>query len=328
MTMSRTVLVTGAAGFIGSHVVQQLLRRGDTVVGLDNFDSYYDLGRKQSNLRELEPDTAGGRFTLVQGDIRDRPLLGQLFEQHKITEIAHLAGMPGVRASVDSPHLYYDVNLIGTLNLIEEARRCQVRNFVFASTSSVYGNTQQIPFIETDICDRPLAPYPASKRSAELLGYTYHHLYGLNFTAARFFTVYGPRCRPDLMVYKVADNISFNKEVPLFNGGQMYRDWTYVDDIVAGVVAAVDRPLGFEIINLGRGEPVLLADFVQLIEELAGRKARLIPAPMPDTDMARTYADVSKAQRLLGYQPNVSVRTGVERFWKWYEQAVLGKPGA
>ena len=209
------------------------------------------------------------------------------------------------------------------MNLLEAARGPGVGNFVFASTSSAYGNTKCLPFVETDPCDRPLAPYPGSKRAAELLGYTYHHLYGLNFTALRFFTVYGPRGRPDMMAYKVADNIMFNREVPLYNQGQIHRDWTYVDDIVQGVVAAADRPLGYEIINIGRGEPVLLADFVRLIEQRAGRPARLVPAPMPDTDMAYTYADISKARRLLGYDPHISVAEGVTRFWDWYCRAVL-----
>lgn len=238
--------------------------------------------------------------------------------------------MAGVRASIQDPALYYDVNLNGTLVLLDAAvgrlmsnvQRADPPAFIFASTSSVYGATRQIPFVETDPCDQPLAPYPASKRAAELLGYTYHHLYGLNFIALRFFTVYGPRGRPDMMAYKVADSIYFGREVPLYNNGQMYRDWTYIDDIVKGVLAAVDRPLGYEIINLGRGEPVLLADFVRLIEEFTGRKAHLVPAPMPEADIPYTYADISKARRLLGYNPTISVQAGVARFLEWYEKAV------
>lgn len=324
--MSKTILVTGAAGFIGSNLAQALLARGDTVVGLDNLNDYYDPARKQSNLAEIKssiPDEAA--FTFVEGDIRDRALLSKLFADYRFDAVAHLAAMAGVRVSIEDPHLYYDVNLVGTLNLLDAARDGGVGNFVFASTSSVYGNTKQVPFIETDTCDRPLAPYPASKRAAEMLGFTYHYLYGQNFTAVRFFTVYGPRGRPDMMAYKVADNILFDREVPLYNGGQMYRDWTFVGDIVNGVMAAVDRPLGYEIINLGRGEPVLLADFVRLIEELAGREARLQPASMPAADIAYTYADISKARELLGYDPKVSVREGVMSFWRWYERAVLGR---
>jgi UDP-glucuronate 4-epimerase len=233
--------------------------------------------------------------------------------------------MAGVRASIADPHLYYDVNLIGTLNLLECARAHSVGSFVFASTSSVYGDTHQIPFVESDRCDHPLAPYPASKRAAEMLGFSYHHLYQQNFTALRFFTVYGPRGRPDMMAYKVLDSIFLDREIPLYNDGQMHRDWTYVQDIVSGIVAAVDRPMGYEAINLGRGDPVLLADFVQLIEDLAGQEARLVARPMPDADIPYTYADIGKARRLLGYDPQVSVKEGVARFWKWYQQTVLGQ---
>jgi len=270
------------------------------------------------------------RFHFIQGDIRDRALVSRLFAENHFDAVVHLAAMAGVRASIQDPALYYDVNLNGTLVLLDAAvgrlmsnvQRADPPAFIFASTSSVYGATRQIPFVETDPCDQPLAPYPASKRAAELLGYTYHHLYGLNFIALRFFTVYGPRGRPDMMAYKVADSIYFGREVPLYNNGQMYRDWTYIDDIVKGVLAAVDRPLGYEIINLGRGEPVLLADFVRLIEEFTGRKAHLIPAPMPEADIPYTYADISKARRLLGYNPTISVQAGVARFLEWYEKAV------
>jgi UDP-glucuronate 4-epimerase len=333
--MGKTILVTGAAGFIGSHAAAALLARGDTVVGLDNLNDYYDPARKRANLAEVEagrPRTAqAGTFTFVEGDIRDRELLTRLFQDQRIDAVVHLAAMAGVRASIDDPHLYIDVNLVGTLNLLDAvAGRLGVRpsgarrpNFVFASTSSVYGETKKIPFLETDVCDRPLAPYPASKRAAELIGFTYHHLYGVEFTALRFFTVYGPRGRPDMMAYKVLDNIFFGREVPLYNGGQMYRDWTYVEDIVAGVVGAVDRPQGFEAINLGRGTPVLLAEFVRTIETLAGRPANLVPAPMMDADIAYTYADTSKARELLGYEPKISVEEGVTRFWHWYQRTVL-----
>jgi UDP-glucuronate 4-epimerase len=324
--LSKRILVTGAAGFIGSHTAAALLARNDIVVGLDNLNDYYDPARKKANLREIE-DTASSaaNFTLIEGDIRDRALLSQLFSDYRFDVVVHLAAMAGVRASIDDPHLYYDVNLVGTLNLLDAARDYQLNNFVLASTSSVYGETDKVPFVEDDSSDRPLAPYPASKRAAEMLGYAYHHLYGLNFIGLRFFTVYGPRGRPDMMAYKVLDNIFFGNTVPLYNNGQMYRDWTYVGDIVSGIIAAADRPLGYELINLGRGEPVLLADFVQVIEELAGRKAHLLPAPMVEADVSYTYADISKAHKLLGYTPRTSVREGVERFWQWYQETVLEK---
>lgn len=324
LNMSKTILVTGAAGFIGSHAAQAFLTRGDAVVGLDNLNDFYDPSRKRANLAEVR-DSASSEapFHFIEGDIRDRALLEKLFAGHQFDAVVHLAAMAGVGVSIRDPHLYFDVNLTGTLNLLDAARDHQVGNFVFASTSSVYGRTQKLPFAENDPCDLPLAPYPASKRAAEMLGFTYHHLYGLNFTATRFFTVYGPRGRMDMMAYKVADNIFSGKKVPLYRNGQMHRDWTYVGDIVAGLLSAADRPLGFEIINLGRGEPVLLADFVRLVEEFAGRKANLATEPMPDTDIPYTFSDIRKARRLLGYDPKVSVREGVAHFWNWYRCNVL-----
>ncbi|MEM7154973.1 MAG: NAD-dependent epimerase/dehydratase family protein [Myxococcota bacterium] len=323
--MTSTVLVTGAAGFIGSHVVDALVARGDTVVGLDNLNDYYDPQRKRLNIAESQAlaAEAPGSYTLVEGDIRDRPLLARLWAEHGIERVAHLAAMAGVRASVDDPYLYYDVNQTGTLNLLEQARQGGLKNFVLASTSSVYANTEVIPFIETDTCDRPLAPYPASKRSAELLGHAYHHLHGLDFTAVRLFTVYGPRGRPDMMAYKLLDNMFHGRQVPLYNKGQMHRDWTFVTDTAAGIVAALDRPLGYEIINLGCAEPVLLADFVKKIEAAAGRTTSLTDAPMQDADVSYTYANIDKARSLLGYEPTVRVDAGIAGFWDWYRQAVL-----
>jgi UDP-glucuronate 4-epimerase len=326
------ILVTGAAGFIGSHAAARLLRRGDDVIGLDNFDAYYSPERKRRNIREVEGEAIRpGQFELVEGDIRDRPLLARVFEQHSISAVVHLAAMAGVRASVEDPWRYYDVNLTGTLNLLEAVRERAGRsgdppaNFVLASTSSAYGRTEVTPFIETDAADRPLAPYAASKRAAELLGFTYHHLHRLDFTALRFFTVYGPRGRPDMMAYKVLDSAFGGEAVPYYGGGQMYRDWTYVDDIVAGVIAAADRRLGYEIINLGRGEPVLLADFVGALQLLSGKAPHLVDTPMIDADVSATCADIEKARRLLGYAPQVNVQTGVQRFFEWYvEQAGPG----
>mgnify|MGYP003794667869 CR=1 FL=1 len=321
--MRKTILVTGCAGFIGSHVTQALLARGDTVVGLDNFNDYYVPERKRSNVEEVRHAVDTARLHLVEGDVRRRDLLHGLFARHQFDAVVHLAGMAGVRASMQQPHLYFDVNLVGTLNLLDEARDAGVPNFVFASTSSVYGPTRRIPFEETDPCDRPLVPYPASKRAAEMLGFTYHHLYGQSFTALRFFTVYGPRGRPDMMPHKLLDSIFFGVPVPVFNNGQVHRDWTYVDDIVAGVVAAADRPLGYEVINLGRGRPVLLSDFVGLVEERTGRRALVTPAALPSSDVPYTYADIGKARRLLGYDPQTLVEDGVSRFWEWYQGAVL-----
>jgi UDP-glucuronate 4-epimerase len=333
--MSKRILVTGAAGFIGSHVVQELLRRGDYVVGVDNFDPYYDSARKRANLAEVHRSLEDrSRFRFHEADIRDRDRLHELFRV-PFDGIIHLAALAGVRASVERPESYYDVNVMGTLHLLEAAigrltgaRPDKLPVFVFASTSSAYGITQQIPFVETDPCNGPLAPYAASKRAGELLGHSYHHNFGVPFTVLRFFTVYGPRNRPDMMAFKVLDNLFTGRSVPLFNGGEMWRDWTYVGDTARGVVAAVDRPLGYEVINLGRGEPVLLADFVKCIETLAGRKADLSPAPAPDTDMLSTHADISKARRLLDYQPTTAVPEGVRQLWLWYQEAVRGSDRA
>lgn len=318
--MSRTFLVTGAAGFIGSHTAIALIRRGDRVIGLDNFNDYYDPRRKRANVEAILQE--GGDFELIEGDIRDRALVERIFRAHPFAGVAHLAAMAGVRVSVEDPWLYYDVNVTGTLNLLDAARRHGNPNFVFASTSSAYGRTEKVPFVETDCADRPLAPYPSSKRGAELLGHAYHHIHGMDFTALRFFTVYGERGRPDMMAYLVFESMRHGKPLPLYNGGRMYRDWTYVGDIVTGVTAALDRRLGYEIINLGRGEPVLLADFVDGLRELTGKKGNLVEEPMMAADVSYTYANIDKARRLLDYQPRVSVQEGLRRFYEWYVRAV------
>jgi UDP-glucuronate 4-epimerase len=321
--MASRVLVTGAAGFIGSHTCQKLIARGHQVVGLDNLNDYYSPQRKRANLDEVVAGDVSGAFRFVQGDIRDRDALERLFQAEGFQAVVNLAAMAGVRVSIEDPHLYVDVNLTGTLNLLLACQKHSVGNFVLASTSSAYGDTEIIPFIETDPCDRPLAPYSASKRAAEMMAFTYHHLFGVNATVLRFFTVYGPRGRPDMMAYKVLDNMFFDTPLQLFNGGEMWRDWTYIDDITEGVCNAAERPLGYEVINLGRGEMVKLSDFVGIIERLTGRPSRSTTAPKMDADIDRSFADISKARRLLDYDPKVSVAEGIERFWNWYQSAVL-----
>lgn len=325
--MQKKILVTGAAGFIGSHTSQELLSRGHTVIGLDNLNDYYPPARKSQNLEEIRQGPGSERFDFVQGDLRDKESLESLFSEHRFDAVVNLAAMAGVRVSIEDPHLYFDVNLGGTLNLLLACVAHKVGNFVLASTSSAYGNTEQIPFVENDPCDRPLAPYATSKRAAEMLAYTYHHLFGQNVTVLRFFTVYGPRGRPDMMAYKVLDNIFFGTPVQLFNGGEMWRDWTYVSDIANGVANAAERPLGYEILNLGRGEMVKLADFVEITEKMAGRKSQLVASPKLKADIDRSFACIKKAQRLLDYRPNVSVKEGISRFWDWYRQAVLEPAG-
>jgi UDP-glucuronate 4-epimerase len=311
------ILVTGAAGFIGSNLAEKLAKRGDEVVGLDNFNDYYDPAKKRANEARLNQYP---NFRMIEGDIRDREMVLELFATEKFDRVAHLAAMAGVRNAVKYPELYVEVDFNGSQHLMDGARLNGVSNFVFASTSSVYGDTKQIPFIETDACDRPLQPYAAAKRATEILGYTYHLLYGLNFTATRFFTVYGPNGRPDMMAYLVADSVTKGTEIPLYEGGQMWRDWTYVEDITDGVVLALDKPLGYEIINLGKGEPTLLKDFVEMIEEFGGNAGNFVHKPKIVADVIHTYSDTSKAKELLGYNPKVSVVEGVKAFWDWYCQ--------
>jgi UDP-glucuronate 4-epimerase len=322
--MPKTVLVTGAAGFIGSHLAEALLRRGDTVVGLDSFNDYYSPARKRQNVAEVKAAVASSApFRFVEGDVRDRELLERVFGAEPIDAVAHLAAMPGVRASLEKPRLYFDVNLGGTLELLEQARQHRPTSFVLASTSSVYGASERIPYVETDSCDRPLAPYPASKRAAELLAYSYHHAHGLPVTALRFFTVYGPRGRPDMMPYRILAHLLLGEDLALYAHGKMLRDWTYVGDIVSGILAAIDRPLGYELINLGRGQPVAVADFIAEVERQTGKRARLRDEQAPATDMNFTHADLTKAKALLGYAPSVSVDEGIRRFCRWFREVVL-----
>lgn len=316
-----SVLVTGGAGFIGSHLARALLARGERVVAIDNFNDYYDPAIKRANAAELAQHPA---FTLVEGDIRDPATVDALFAAHDIRRVAHLAAMAGVRESMRQPRLYFAVNVDGTLNLLDAAQRHGCENFVLASTSSVYGETKRLPFNEEDPADRPLAAYPASKRAAELLAHTFAHLYGMNITALRFFNVYGPAGRPDMMPMRIMEAILDGTEIPVFNGGDIHRDWTYIDDTVTGVIAALDRPLGYEIINLGVGAPISLREFIETIEALAGRKLRARSVPTPPTDPPITFCDNSKARRLLGFAPSTSVRDGLARTWAWFRAWKIG----
>jgi UDP-glucuronate 4-epimerase len=318
--VGKTVLVTGAAGFIGSHTAEALARRGDTVVGLDNFDPYYDPRQKRDNVQAVRAAVGDGLFSLVEGDVRDRELVQRLFSEHAFDAIVHLAALANVRYSIGKAEQYFDVNLTGTIHLLDAAVAHGSPNFVFASTSSVYGATERLPFTEDDPCDRPLAPYPASKRACEMLGYSYHSAHGLDFTALRFFTVYGPRNRPDMMAYKLLQSVVEGTPVTLFARGQLKRDWTFVGDIAAGIVAAVDRRPGYEVLNLGRGEPVLLADFVEVAEKLAGGRANIEDAPRPAADVPATYANIQRARERLGYEPQTSVKDGMARVWEWYQR--------
>ncbi len=317
-----TILVTGAAGFIGSTLTETLLKHGDKVVAIDNFNDYYDPARKRAN---VAPFQNHANLQFYEQDICDADAVRQIFDKHKPQAVAHLGAYGGVRYSIGRAGLYTEVNIVGTVNVLEAARQTGTEIFVFASTSSVYGHTTQLPFIETDPCNLPLAPYPASKKAGEVIGYTYHNLHQMNFTALRFFSVYCPRGRPDMMPFMVTDRIVKGEEIKLFDAGQMKRDWTYINDIVGGIIAALERPLGYQIINLGRGEPVLMADFVEIIEDLVGQKAALTTPPAPASEPKITFANIDKARKLLAYNPQTSVVDGLSKLWVWYRQKVMVK---
>lgn len=311
-----TYLVTGGAGFIGSHVAEQLLARGDTVVIIDDFNDYYDPQIKRNNIKCIQHEN----LTTIEGDFRDVELVNQIFEEHSITHVAHLGARANVRASMEQSPLYMDVNLTGTMNLLEASKKHKIEQFVLASTSSVYGKTEILPFVETDTADRPLASYPASKRAAEILAHTYNHLNDMNVTVLRFFNVYGPAGRPDMMPIRLMHATQSGEEMTLFNGGDISRDWTYIDDTVDGVVSALDMPLGYEVINLGVGNPIKLTDFVEIIEEVSGKDINKISVETPASDPPITFCNNQKARDLLGFEPKVSVQEGLYKTWEWFRE--------
>lgn len=311
-----TILVTGGAGFIGSHVAEALLQRGETVVCLDNFNDYYDPRLKRANAARLASYPAA---QVIEGDIRHAEGLRALFAQHQISKVIHLAAMAGVRNSIDQVGLYMEVNTIGTMNLLEAARHQGTSQFIFGSTSSVYGATPRLPFVEEDSADRPLAAYPASKRAAEILAHSYHHLFGMKITVLRFFNVYGPAGRPDMMPLRLMHSISRQEPIPVFNGGNLQRDWTYIEDTVKGVLAASDHPLGYEVINLGLGRPLSLNDFIHNIEKLAGKTAIRQDKAAPLSEPPITFCNNEKARRLLGFAPSTPVEEGLARTWDWFK---------
>ncbi|HEX6750538.1 MAG TPA: NAD-dependent epimerase/dehydratase family protein [Longimicrobium sp.] len=314
------VLVTGGAGFIGSHVCERLVARGHEVVTVDNFDPFYDPAIKQRNLADL---LESGRFRLVVADICDLPAVEEGVGDDAIDVIVHLAAKAGVRPSLEHPRAYVRANVDGTAAMLELARRRGIRPFVFGSSSSVYGESASVPFSESDPAAHPISPYAATKRAAELVCHTYAHLYGLSVIALRFFTVYGPRQRPDLAIHKFARLMSEGRPVPFFGDGSTERDYTYVDDIVQGVEAAVDwaraaRPGEFEVVNLGESRTTTLARLVELIAGALGVEPELDRQPAQPGDVPRTFANVDKARLLLGYDPRTPVEDGIPRFIEWF----------
>lgn len=312
-------LVTGGAGFIGSHVCERLLQQGHAVWAFDDLNSFYDPAIKQRNLREIA--ALGRPFTFVKGDLTDRAALDELLSGVRFDQIIHLAARAGVRPSLEEPALYQRVNVEGTVNLVEAARRQGVKKITIASSSSVYGVNAKVPFSEADPIFAAISPYAASKLACEALGHVYHHVYGMDVVMLRFFTVYGPRQRPDLAIHKFTRLIAAGKPIPFYGDGSTARDYTYVTDTLDGILACTRKEFGFEIVNLGESQTVTLARLVEVIEQSLGKKAILDRQPPQPGDVPITYANVEKARRLLGYAPKVKIDQGVPLFVEWFRKA-------
>jgi UDP-glucuronate 4-epimerase len=311
------ILVTGGAGFIGSHLVERLLADDYRVAVIDNFDPFYDPAIKRKNIEEaLKHD----RFSLFEGDITDEELVHYVFEKHTPEIIVHLAAKAGVRPSIEQPLLYSNVNVTGTGVLLEAARVKKINHFIFGSSSSVYGNAKKVPFSEEDNVDYPISPYAATKKTNELQCYTYHHLYGMNIFCLRLFTVYGPRQRPEMAIHKFAKMIDRGEEIPQYGDGKTSRDYTYIDDVIDGIVVSIDKVRGYEIINLGESNTITLEDLIRELESALGKKAEIKVLPMQPGDVEKTCADISKAKRILGYSPKVNITEGLQKFVDWYQK--------
>jgi UDP-glucuronate 4-epimerase len=310
------VLLTGAAGFIGSHLGEYLLSNGHTVIGIDNFDPFYSKRFKDENIKSLKNS---GQFTFYQADIRDILFLRDIFANNYIDVVIHLAAKAGVRSSMVNIAEYFEVNLDGTVNLLECMRQYEVSKLVFASSSSVYGNNKKVPFAEIDPVDHPISPYAATKKSGELLCHVYHHLYNFDITCLRFFTVYGPRQRPDLAIHKFTRLIDIAEPIPFFGDGSTARDYTYIEDIIEGITSAMSRLNGFNVYNLGESRVITLKQLVQSIEDILNKKAILNKLPPQQGDVDITYSDISKAKEELGYDPKFDFETGLKKFIEWYK---------
>ncbi|MBC8500873.1 MAG: SDR family NAD(P)-dependent oxidoreductase [Nanoarchaeota archaeon] len=312
----RTILVTGGAGFIGSHVCDKLLSEGERIICVDNLNAYYDPKFKRKNITH---NLRNKSFKFYKVDITHYNELFKIFSKHKIDSVVHLAARAGVRPSIKNPHIYESVNIKGTLNLLDLSRHFKIKNFVFGSSSSVYGVNRKVPFSESDRVIKQVSPYAVTKRAGELFCNNYHYLYNLNTVALRFFTVYGPRGRPDMAPYKFTARIYHGLPIQMYGDGSSARDYTYVGDIVEGVLSALNKEFGFEIINLGDSKPVKLKRFIEVVEDAVGRKAIIEQKEMPQGDVPITYADISKAKRLLGYKPKIKIEEGIKMFVEWYK---------
>jgi UDP-glucuronate 4-epimerase len=310
-----TVLITGAAGFIGSHLCERLLDEDMSVIGVDNFDDFYNPQIKRDNISNCLKNK---NFQLIEADIRERSAMDKAVGGVDI--IVHLAAKAGVRPSIAEPLLYSDVNINGTMVLLEAANKRKVGKFIFASSSSVYGNNEKVPFSEDDNVDFPISSYAATKKACELICHTYHHLYGIDLTCLRFFTVYGPRQRPDLAIHKFSKLIEQDKPIPVYGDGSMMRDFTYIDDIIDGTIAAMNKCKGFNIYNLGESHPITVNDLISAIEKALGKQAIREYIPLQPGDVNRTYADITKAARELGYNPSTPIPDGLVKFAAWLRQ--------
>lgn len=317
----KTYLVTGGAGFIGSTLSDRLLRENNKVIVVDNFCDFYDPKIKEKNVKE---SLGNSNYHLYRVDIRDDKELSKVFNENKIDGIFHLAAMAGVRPSIENPILYQEVNGIGTQNILEEAKKNNIKNLVMASSSSVYGNCKEVPFKEDFIVDYAISPYAATKKSNEVMAHVYHHLFNMNIIMLRFFTVFGPRQRPDLAINKFTRLMLDGKEIPMFGDGSTSRDYTYVDDIVDGIIKSMNYVENndnvYEIINLGNSSPISLKEMISIIGETIGVEPVINQLPMQPGDVERTYADISKARKLLNYEPQTSFKSGIEKFVEWYKE--------
>jgi len=308
-------LITGGAGFIGSHLVNRLLKKRKQVVVIDNFDSFYNPEIKKKNLEFYFNDEF---FKFFELDIRKTEKLKNFFNEQNIDVIVHLAARPGVRPSLENPFIYEDINVKGTISLLECSREYGIKNFIFASSSSVYGVSNKVPFKETDPINKIISPYGISKRSGELYCYTYNHLYDIPIICLRLFTVYGPRQRPEMAIHKFMRLIEMDKRVSVYGDGSSRRDYTYIDDIIDGIESVLNRKNDFDIINFGNSAPVELNYLISLIEDALGKKAKIENKPEQPGDVPITYADISKAKKILGYNPQVTIEDGIKKMTQWY----------
>ena len=317
---NQVILVTGAAGFIGFHLSKKLLEMGERVVGVDNLNSYYDVNLKKARLEILK---SNNNFGFYKEDIQNLDALKDIFRQRQVKIICNLAAQAGVRHSLKHPFSYQKSNLEGFLNLLELARKYKVNNFIYASSSSIYGNNKNIPFSVDDRVDTPISLYAATKKANELIAHAYSHLYQIPCTGLRYFTVYGPWGRPDMALFLFTDAILKGMPINVYNYGRMKRDFTYIDDIIEGTIAALNRPVPYEVFNLGNSDSVHLLDFIRILEEELGQEAEKNMMPMQPGDVAETAADIQKSRKLLGFNPKTSLREGIKKFVAWYRQYYL-----